>query len=484
MKKEKDIRVTLLGEEGDSTPYIEVDYVDKYAQEHRGLMLLDSGSSDNFLSPAMGDSIGELCHLKDVTENIQTATGEVVTTNKVHFSFAVGGCQYSETFCINDNQLAWIKGIKIIGILGNSFFQKHRLVIDYSDFTLHTSHVSPFNLSIADCDFFFPMEIGLINYGVPVLCMKQSNQEIAALVDTGSDSNVLSESAIKDGFVCKPLGTEDTISGLVGQMTAKDAIMNFDLLRLKANGDQEIHHKENVKIIPINIIDSADDQSDQEGRPLEPVQAAIGASFIAKEGWVLDFGAKIIYKLKHVSVWNDNISVCVEVEKDNSEKERKTGRIPFFSDATKIGMPLIRISEGQLKGAIMMIDTGSNSNVLFGTAYNQLRDNFESVEGDVSIFGIDGHSVKADTVSGTVSFCGKQHEMTFLVRKDSDAFEGLYQNLGLPISGIIGTNFMVEHNWMIDFSKQEIVIPQVDISITDLQTIFSKDKERKVCALV
>lgn len=83
-----------------------------------------------------------------------------------------------------------------------------------------------------------------------------------------------------------------------------------------------------------------------------------------------------------------------------------------------------------------------------------------------------------------VSFCGKQYEMTFLVRKESDAFEGLYQNLGLPISGIIGMNFMVEHNWMIDFSKQEIVIPQGDISITDLQTIFSKDKERKVCALV
>lgn len=484
MKNEKDIRVTLIGEEGDPTPCIEVDYVDKYAQEHRGLMLLDSGSSDNFLSPDMGDGIGELCHLKDVTENIQTVTGEVVTANNVHFSFAVGGCQYSETFCINDNQLAWIKGIKIIGILGNTFFQKHRLVIDYSDFTLHTSHVSPCNLSITDCDFFFPMEIGLKNYGVPVLCMKQGNQEIAALVDTGSDNNILSESAIKDGFVCEPLGTKDTISGLVGQMTAKDAIIDFGLLRLKAKGDHEIHHKENVKIIPINVIETTDGLCDQEGRPLEPVQAAIGASFMAKEGWALDFGAKIIYKLKHVSVWNDNISVRVETEKDNSEKERKTGRISFYSDATKMGMPFIRISEGKLKGIIMMIDTGASSNVLFGTAYNQLRDNFVPVEGDASIFGIDGHSGKADTVSGTVSFCGKQHEMTFLVRKESDAFEGLYQDLGLPISGIIGTNFMGEHNWMIDFGKQEIVIPQGDMCLTDLQAIFSKDKERKVCAPV
>lgn len=474
MKNEKDIHVALVGEEGDFTPFIEVDYVDKYAQEHRGIMLLDSGSSDNFLSSDMSDSIGELCRLQDITDNIQTATGEVVTANNVHFSFVVGGCQFFETFCINDNQLTWLKGIKIIGILGNAFLQKHNLVIDYSNYTLHTSHVSPANLSIADCDFFFPMEIGLKNYGVPVLCMKQGNHEIAVLADTGSDNNMISETAINDGFTCQFLGTMDTISGLVGQMTAKDAIIDFDLLRLKANGDKESHHKEKIKVIPINIIEAKDGQCDEEGKPLEPVQAVIGAPFMAKEGWVLDFGAKIIYKLKHVTVWSDNISVRVGVENDNSEKDRETGRIPFFGDAVDMGMPYIRISEGQLKGAIMMIDTGSNSNVLFGRAYNELQEFFQPLECENSLFGIDGKEVDVKTVEGNIMFCGKTYAMNFLVKNDGEAFEKLFENLGFPVSGIIGTNFMVEHNWTIDFGKQEIMIPKGDVSAEEFSLISHK----------
>lgn len=474
MNNDKDIQVALVGEEGDFTPFIEVDYVDKYAQEHQGIMLLDSGSSESFLSPEMGDSIGELCQLKDVTYNIQTATGEVVNANNVHFSFAVGGSQFSETFCINDNHLSWLKGIKIIGILGNTFLRKHGLVIDYNDCTLHTSHVSPANLSIADCDFFFPMEIGLKNYGIPVLCMKQGNHEIAALADTGSNSNMISETAINDGIICKFLGTKDTISGLVGQMIAKDAILDFGLLSLKARGDKEFHYKENVKVIPINVIEATDGQCNEEGRPLEPVQAVIGAPFMAREGWILDFGAKIIYKPKHAHKWTDNISVRVAVRNDKSEDEKETGRIRFFADAVENGMPFIRISEGKLKDIIMMIDTGAANNVLFGSAHNELKDFFHPIEGSSSLFGIDGKEVDVNLVEGELKFCGKTYAMSFLVKEDGEAFEKLSEKLGFPVSGIIGTGFMAEHNWVIDFGKQEIIIPKGDVSIRGFASVKTK----------
>ena len=32
---------------------------------------------------------------------------------------------------------------------------------------------------------------------------------------------------------------------------------------------------------------------------------------MAREGWILDFGAKVIYKPKHTHKWQENISVCV-----------------------------------------------------------------------------------------------------------------------------------------------------------------------------
>lgn len=56
-KKERDIRVDMFKVEYDTTPFVEVDYVDKYAQEHTGLMLLDSGSAGNLLSNEMADEI-------------------------------------------------------------------------------------------------------------------------------------------------------------------------------------------------------------------------------------------------------------------------------------------------------------------------------------------------------------------------------------------------------------------------------------------
>lgn len=477
MENGKDIKVGLIRVQEDAAPFIKVGYVDKDANEHKGLMLLDSGSNSNFLVSGMADSIGELCKLEKITDNIETSTGDCISAKNVHFSFAVDGCQYSETFCIADISLPVVKGMApVIGLLGNIFMQKHGLVIDYTDFTLHTTHAYEENLTVADCDFFFPMEIGLKNYGIPVLCMAQNNLEVIALADTGASINMFSAKALnEDGFHCRYLGTTDVVNGVTGCMEVKDAIMDFCLVTIKEGNTEDLPRRDYFKVSPINAIDPKEGKLDQNGQPLEPVEAIIGASFMAREGWILDFGAKVIYKPKHAHKWQDNISVRVGVEKDNSKNERGTGRIPFFGDAIEMGMPYIRISEGKLKGVIMLIDTGSNSNILFGTAYNQLRDNFEPVEADASIFGMDGQPVEADTVIGTISFCGRQHKMTFLVRKDNDAFESLYQNIGLPISGIIGTNFMVEHNWIIDFGKQEIVIPMGDISLSELQTM-SKDQ--------
>ena len=62
-KKERDIRVEMFRVEGDIAPFVMVDYVDKYAQEHSGLMLLDSGCNSNVFYREMTDKIGDLCKM-------------------------------------------------------------------------------------------------------------------------------------------------------------------------------------------------------------------------------------------------------------------------------------------------------------------------------------------------------------------------------------------------------------------------------------
>ena len=55
MKKENNIRVEMVRMEGDAAPFVEVGYVDKNAEEHTGLLMLDSCSMGNILCPEMAD---------------------------------------------------------------------------------------------------------------------------------------------------------------------------------------------------------------------------------------------------------------------------------------------------------------------------------------------------------------------------------------------------------------------------------------------
>ena len=155
MKAEKNIRVEMIRMKGDVAPFVQVNYVDKDAQEHTGLFLLDSGSNENILSPEIVESMGSLCTIVDGVKTIASMAQEVVKASQVSFPFVMGDNQFHETFCISDMSFP-LEGMTVIGILGNPFLQLHNLVIDFHGNTLHTSEITPSNFSILDCAFFLP----------------------------------------------------------------------------------------------------------------------------------------------------------------------------------------------------------------------------------------------------------------------------------------------------------------------------------------
>lgn len=79
---------------------------------------------------------------------------------------------------------------------------------------------------------------------------------------------------------------------------------------------------------------------------------------------MLDFGAQIIYKKK--SCFLLDVNEC-------ATKVNDACHLRFFMDATKIGMPLIQITEGDFKGMVLLIDSGSSDNVIFEKAYREMR---------------------------------------------------------------------------------------------------------------
>ena len=299
MKKENDIRVEMFRVVDNAAPFVMVNYVDKHAKKHAGLMMLDSGSTENFLSHEMAECIVMPALKENKTEKILTITNEYIEVSRGGFSFTLGGNLYHDSFFINSNRISEIVGdMSVIGVLGNRFMQQHNLVIDYSDFTFHTSNVSPDNLVISDCDFFFPMDIGLKYYGLPVLSIRQNKKDIVMLADTGATNNVIALKTIKEnGFEHLHFKSKETISGISGGMIEfEEGNVKFRLLTLTENGTYEKLYHDKFYLSPHYIISYDEGGSKGKDDQLPPIEALIGSPFMSKQGWVLDFGAKVIFR--------------------------------------------------------------------------------------------------------------------------------------------------------------------------------------------
>ena len=57
-----------------------------------------------------------------------------------------------------------------------------------------------------------------------------------------------------------------------------------------------------IKLLPFEDLKKALNEKgieyDENGEQLPPIEGTISCSFMAREKWILDFGAKIIYKRK------------------------------------------------------------------------------------------------------------------------------------------------------------------------------------------
>ncbi len=307
----KNMRVEMYRVANNPTPFVKVDYMDKDAHEHAGLLLLDSCSENNVLSGEMAACLGEQQKVKDGCTNILTATGDTVKTETTLFSFACGGEQFKEKFCISEHKLPDIEDeLPFIGILGNEFMQEYKLVIDYNDHMIYSSYVTPETLPISDCDFFFPMEIGLNLYGLPALQMCQGDFEAVALADTGSTDNLISKPSLtEDKFHFQLQKTLHQLTGMSGSVEVKAVAVDYQLVTLR-DGEEKTgvcNHKDEFLVVPHFLIPEREVEYEGDKQILPPVVALIGSAFMEREGWILDFGVKYIYKRKEEKVLKEAV---------------------------------------------------------------------------------------------------------------------------------------------------------------------------------
>lgn len=125
---------------------------------------------------------------------------------------------------------------------------------------------------------------------------------------------------------------------------------------------------------------------------------------------------------------------------------------PLTFGLQKTGLPLI-VTSGKLKNLCFLIDTGSTHNTLFSFVYEHFKDEFKLLDSSYRTMGIEGHYKEVPVIEATFNFEGVDYTSTFAVLNASEAIAQVQEETGVQIHGVLGNQFLMENNWIIDFKK-------------------------------
>lgn len=125
----------------------------------------------------------------------------------------------------------------------------------------------------------------------------------------------------------------------------------------------------------------------------------------------------------------------------------------------KIGLPTI-IVEYKGNNLLMMLDTGSNDNFLAPIVYKYFRDELKQIDSDGVLLGANGVSNDIISVEMPIKINEMEFTKKFKVLPNSESFEKMEAEAQVQIHGIIGTRFMYEQGWVIDFVNQKVYTKQ------------------------
>lgn len=132
----------------------------------------------------------------------------------------------------------------------------------------------------------------------------------------------------------------------------------------------------------------------------------------------------------------------------------------FAYSVSKFNLPLIVASDGKMEGLIFMLDTGSVDNVLNTEVYEEFKDDITLLPDVEDCMIADTNKVATKRGRSKIVFCGVESDFTFSIADLSKSFSSIEEKTGIHLSGIIGTQFMVERQWALDFALLDIIVPK------------------------
>ena len=120
---------------------------------------------------------------------------------------------------------------------------------------------------------------------------------------------------------------------------------------------------------------------------------------------------------------------------------------------TKLPIILVEIEDKYL---CFILDTGSTCSLIDSSVVEYFKDIVEPV-GDYCISGIEGSKHKVDIVTLPFNFEGQIYKPKFCVRPLLDAFKSIEEENGIQVHGLLGTDFLLENQWIVDFRTLTLI---------------------------
>lgn len=121
-------------------------------------------------------------------------------------------------------------------------------------------------------------------------------------------------------------------------------------------------------------------------------------------------------------------------------------------NSTRLPIILVDIKGEHL---CFILDTGSTCSLIDSTVVEYFKDIVEPV-GDYCITGIEGTKHKVDMIILPFNFEGQIYKPKFCVKPLLDAFSGIEKESGIQVHGLLGTDFLLENQWIINFKEHLI----------------------------
>lgn len=280
-----------------NSPLIKAAFQGKDGNVYFGIILIDTGSFDCILNKSVLQLLDESAVRKGEKQYITSIYGDGNECQAVDFTFKMGhNHEFNDVFYVNDTFDFNLIQDGVIGLVGSKFLMKHRLTLDYANETLHTTkgtYTMP-----NDCEFFFPMEFGLKNYGLPVVGIISGENEYVMLTDSGADRSIMTRHMVDEaGMSCE----KDIGNGFVTIFSSRK--MKTTVKKVKFNLLSVGGTEDDPKLYPcedyVLIIDEhpyiQENLKDSEGEELLPISGMLSNAFMHEHKWILDFGTGMIY---------------------------------------------------------------------------------------------------------------------------------------------------------------------------------------------